>query len=47
MMGANASDEALMRKYNRWHSRFDQLGRWGGGYDPGSDCRLYRRVPPR
>lgn len=29
----NGSDEALMRRFNRWHSRFDQPDPWDGSYD--------------
>jgi RHS repeat-associated protein len=29
----NASDEAMHRRYNRWHSRFDQPDPYGGSYD--------------
>ena len=29
----NGSDEALARRYNRWHSRFDQPDRYDGSYD--------------
>lgn len=30
---ANESDEAMMRRYNRWHSRFDQPDPYDGSYD--------------
>ena len=29
----NGSDEAMHRRYNRWHSRFDQPDPYGGSYD--------------
>jgi RHS repeat-associated protein len=29
----NASDEAMHRRYNRWHMRFDQPDPYGGSYD--------------
>ncbi|HLN98460.1 MAG TPA: RHS repeat-associated core domain-containing protein [Pyrinomonadaceae bacterium] len=29
----NASDEAMFRRYNRWHSRFDQPDPYDGSYD--------------
>jgi RHS repeat-associated protein len=29
----NGSDEAMFRRYNRWHSRFDQPDPWDGSYD--------------
>jgi RHS repeat-associated protein len=29
----NASDDAMHRRYNRWHSRFDQPDPYGGSYD--------------
>jgi len=29
----NLSDEAMHRRYNRWHSRFDQPDPYGGSYD--------------
>jgi len=29
----NGSDEAMMRRYNRWHLRFDQPDPYDGGYD--------------
>jgi RHS repeat-associated protein len=29
----NASDEAMFRRYNRWHSRFDQPDPYEGSYD--------------
>ena len=29
----NASDEAMHRRYNRWHSRFDQPDPYGGSYE--------------
>jgi RHS repeat-associated protein len=29
----NGSDEAMMRRYNRWHARFDQPDPSGGSYD--------------
>lgn len=29
----NESDEAMMRRYNRWHSRFDQPDPYDGAYD--------------
>jgi hypothetical protein len=30
----NGSDEAMFRRYNRWHSRFDQPDPYEGGYSP-------------
>jgi RHS repeat-associated protein len=30
---ANGTDEAMFRRYNRWHSRFDQPDPYGGSYD--------------
>lgn len=30
---ANASDDAMHRRYNRWHSRFDQPDPYAGSYD--------------
>jgi RHS repeat-associated protein len=30
---ANGSDEAMFRRYNRWHSRFDQPDPYDGSYD--------------
>jgi RHS repeat-associated protein len=30
---ANGSDEAMFRRYNRWHSRFDQPDPYEGSYD--------------
>ena len=30
---ANRSDEAMFRRYNRWHSRFDQPDPYDGSYD--------------
>jgi RHS repeat-associated protein len=30
---ANGSDEAMFRRYNRWHARFDQPDPYGGSYD--------------
>ena len=32
----NASDEAMMRRYNRWWSRFDQPDPYEGSYDAGN-----------
>jgi RHS repeat-associated protein len=29
----NGTDEAMMRRYNRWHSRFDQPDPYNGSYD--------------
>jgi len=29
----NGSDEAMFRRYNRWHSRFDQPDSYDGGYN--------------
>jgi RHS repeat-associated protein len=29
----NSSDDAMHRRYNRWHSRFDQPDPYGGSYD--------------
>src|SRR5207247_331738 len=29
----NGSDEAMFRRYNRWHSRFDHLDPYDGNYD--------------
>src|SRR5439155_24672473 len=29
----NASDEAMFRRFNRWHSRFDQPDPYEGSYD--------------
>ena len=29
---ANGSDEAMFRRYNRWHSRFDQPDPYEGSY---------------
>jgi RHS repeat-associated protein len=29
----NGTDEAMMRRYNRWHSRFDQPDPYDGSYD--------------
>jgi RHS repeat-associated protein len=30
---SNGTDEAMMRRYNRWHSRFDQPDPYEGSYD--------------
>ena len=30
---ANGTDEAMFRRYNRWHSRFDQPDPSDGSYD--------------
>jgi RHS repeat-associated protein len=30
---ANGSDDAMLRRYNRWHSRFDQPDPYDGSYD--------------
>jgi RHS repeat-associated protein len=30
---ANASDDAMHRRYNRWHARFDQPDPYAGSYD--------------
>jgi RHS repeat-associated protein len=30
---ANSSDEAMLRRYNRWHSRFDQPDPYNGSYN--------------
>ena len=39
---ANGSDEALARRYNRWHSRFDQPDPYEGSYDI-SDPQSFNR----
>ncbi len=31
---SNGSDEAMFRRYNRWHSRFDQPDPYDGSYSP-------------
>jgi len=44
---ANGTDEAMFRRYNRWHSRFDQPDPYGGSYDlanPQSFNRYYSYV---
>ena len=38
----NGSDEAMMRRYNRWHSRFDQPDPYEGSYDV-SDPQSFNR----
>jgi RHS repeat-associated protein len=39
---ANGSDEAMFRRYNRWHSRFDQPDPYDGSYDL-SNPQSYKR----
>jgi RHS repeat-associated protein len=39
---ANGSDEAMARRYNRWHSRFDQPDPYEGSYDLGNPQSLNR-----
>ena len=39
---ANGSDEAMFRRYNRWHSRFDQPDPYEGSYDLG-DPQTFNR----
>src|SRR3989442_11046763 len=38
----NQSDEAMFRRYNRWHSRFDQPDPYDGSYDL-SDPQSFNR----
>ncbi|HEY0077913.1 MAG TPA: RHS repeat-associated core domain-containing protein [Pyrinomonadaceae bacterium] len=38
----NGSDEAMMRRYNRWHSRFDQPDPYSGSYNL-SDPQSFNR----
>lgn len=38
----NGTDEAMMRRYNRWHARFDQPDPFDGSYDQ-SDPRSLNR----
>jgi RHS repeat-associated protein len=38
----NGSDEAMLRRYNRWHSRFDQPDPFDGSYDS-SDPQSFNR----
>jgi len=39
---ANGSDEAMFRRYNRWHSRFDQPDPYDGSYDLTDPQSFYR-----
>jgi RHS repeat-associated protein len=39
---SNGTDEAMFRRYNRWHSRFDQPDPAGGSYDMGNPQSLNR-----
>jgi RHS repeat-associated protein len=39
---ANGSDEAMFRRYNRWHDRFDQPDPYDGSYDAGDPQSLNR-----
>jgi RHS repeat-associated protein len=39
---ANGTDEAMMRRYNRWHSRFDQPDPYDGSYNL-SDPQSFNR----
>ncbi|MFN2533002.1 MAG: S8 family serine peptidase [Pyrinomonadaceae bacterium] len=38
----NGSDEAMFRRYNRWHSRFDQPDPYDGSYDSADPQSLNR-----
>src|SRR5205823_2872336 len=38
----NGTDEATFRRFNRWHSRFDQPDPYGGSYDLGNPQSLNR-----
>ncbi|HEU4596604.1 MAG TPA: S8 family serine peptidase [Pyrinomonadaceae bacterium] len=39
---ANGTDEAMFRRYNRWHARFDQPDPYEGSYDLGNPQSLNR-----
>jgi len=42
---ANSTDEAMFRRYNRWHSRFDQPDPYDGSYDLTTPYSYHLRKP--